>query len=205
MPVFDDIWQSVPVDRPLDERALRFALEALATLRDGDGPLRVLDLGCGDGRYSAELAAAGYDLTGVDPSSEALERAAKAHPELKLDSPEADGRLAVADGSFDAVVCINVLEHVADTQMLLSEARRALVPGGHLVVGVPWHGRLKNVLIALGSFERHHDPLQPVLRFYTPGSLRTLLQELGFERVRLRGTGGIPLAHETLLAQAQRG
>jgi ubiquinone/menaquinone biosynthesis C-methylase UbiE len=200
MPVFDDIWQSVPADRPLGERSLAFALEALATL-EANGRLRVLDLGCGDGRVAARLAAAGADVTGVDASQEALERASRANPELEFTSPNADGTLPLADNSFDAVVCINVLEHVADTQALVSEARRVLAPGGRLVVVVPWHGRLKN---ALGSFERHHDPLQPVLRFYSRRSLRMMLEELGFELVRLKGVGGVPFARETLLAEAKR-
>jgi ubiquinone/menaquinone biosynthesis C-methylase UbiE len=198
----DQIWQTVPADRPLDERVLRFALDVVA--QAGTQP-RVLDLGCGDGRYAARLAAAGAEVTGVDPSKEALERARREHPDLELVSPERNGRLPVADNSFDALTCLNVLEHVADTQLLLSEAQRVLVPGGRLVVAVPWHGRLKNGAISLTSFERHHDPLQPVLRFYTSRSLRRLLEELGFEHLRLKGIGGFPFARETLLAEARRG
>lgn len=202
----DEVWQAIPEDRPLDRRELDFALETIATVTGADGaPTRVLDLGCGDGRFAAELAAAGAKVSGVDPSETALERAAGKHPELELVAPGADGKLPFADASFDAVVCINVLQHVADTQMLLSEARRVLVAGGRLAVAVPWHGRVKNVLIALGSFERHYDPLEPVLRFYTRRSLDLLLEQLGFEQVRLEGVGGIPLLRETLLAQAQRG
>ena len=79
-----------------------------------------------------------------------------------------DGRLPVADALFDVVTCVHVLQHVADTQTLMSEARRVLVSGGLFVVAVPFHGRLQGALIALTSFERHFDPLEPVLRFYTP-------------------------------------
>jgi SAM-dependent methyltransferase len=205
MNIFDHIWRSVPSNRAIDERVLRSTLEVIGTLERADGPPRVLDLGCGDGRYAAKLAAAGFEVTGVDPSQQALERAREEHPAVKLAEAQADGRLPLADSSFDTVVCINVLEHVADTQALMSEARRVLVPGGRLVVAVPWHGRLKNALTALVSFERHYDPLQPVLRFYTRRSLRQLLVELGFERVRLKNSGGFPLARETLLADARRG
>jgi ubiquinone/menaquinone biosynthesis C-methylase UbiE len=205
MHLMDDIWRSVPEDRPLDERSLRFVLETLATVPSGDRPPRVLDLGCGDGRYAARLAAAGYEVTGVDPSEEALARARRAYPQLDLTPPRPDGTLPFADNSFDAAICIYVLEHVVDTQTLLSEVRRVLVPGGRLIVAVPWHGRIKNVLIALGGFERHYDPLQPVLRFYARGSLARLLVEMGFEQIKLKGSGGIPFVRETLLAHAQRG
>ena len=57
----------------------------------------------------------------------------------------------------------------------------------------------------MGPFiERHHDPLEPVLRFYTPRSLRALLDAFGFERIELEVRGGLPLARATLLARCRR-
>jgi SAM-dependent methyltransferase len=203
--VHDEIWSTLPLDRTVDPGVLDFALDAYAreSARAGS-PLRVLDLGCGDGRVAGELAQAGARVTGVDPSPVALERAHAAHPELELHGPLPDGRLPLPDSSFELALLLNVLEHVADAQLLLSEVRRVLVPAGLLGVAVPWHGRLKNVLIALRSFERHYDPLEPVLRFYTPRSLRALLDALGFEEIDL-GTRGLPLARTTLLARCRRG
>jgi len=165
---------------------------------------RVLDVGCGDGAFAARVAARGARVTGVDPAPTALARARSAHPELELVTPATDGGLPFPDGSFDAVTCVNVLQHVADTQALMSEMRRVLAPGGVLVAAVPFHGRVRNVLTALGSFERHHDPLAPELRFYTAGSLRTLLAEFGFERVAVDARGGPPLLRRTLTASGRR-
>jgi 2-polyprenyl-6-hydroxyphenyl methylase/3-demethylubiquinone-9 3-methyltransferase len=200
----DEIWLALPERRRLDPLVLEFALDTARMAGTPGAPTRVLDLGCGDGGLAARLAAAGAEVTGLDPSREALARARKAHPDLKLAAPGPGGTLPFADSSFDAVVCMNVLQHVADTQLLLSEMRRVLVPAGHLAAAVPWHGVIKNLLIALRSFERHHDPLEPVLRFYTPGSLRALLRAFGFEEIEVRGAGGGPLVRETLLAQARR-
>jgi ubiquinone/menaquinone biosynthesis C-methylase UbiE len=201
----DEIWLTLPEQRPLDRPVLELAL---ATARAAEPPgavTRVLDLGCGEGRLAARLAETGAEVTGLDSSREALARARKAHPDLELATPSADGTLPFADSSFDALVCVNVLQHVADTQLLLSETRRVLVPAGHLAIAVPWHGTLKNLLIALRSFERHHDPLEPVLRFYTRRSLHALLTAFGFEEIVARGVGGMPLFRETLLARARRG
>jgi ubiquinone/menaquinone biosynthesis C-methylase UbiE len=198
----DEIWGQVPSDRPIEPEVLQLALDAVANARAGGEP-RVLDLGCGDGRITAELGQAGARATGVDPSSVAIERARAAHPELEFAEAAAD--LPFADASFDAVVCLHVLQHVADTQRLMSEARRVLAPGGQLAIAVPFHGVFKNLLVALRSFERHHDPLEPVLRFYTKRSLAGLLRDFGFEQVRMTAAGGLPLLRETLLAQARRG
>src|SRR5215212_2084486 len=131
MTIHDEIWASVPADRPLDERAVAWALEAVALA--GQTP-RVLDLGCGDGRISARLAAAGADVTGADPSPVALARARAAHP-------------------------------------------------GPTFVEMRGDGRAQNVITALTSFERHHDPLEPALRFYTRGSLASLLDAFRYGEV----------------------
>ena len=181
-------------------------LQALATrlYEAGHGEARVLDVGSGDGTLAARIATQGSRVTGVDAAPAALERARRSHPELDFVAPAGDGGLPFPDASFDVVTCANVLQHVADTQSLLSEMRRVLVADGLLAVAVPFHGRLRNVTIALGSFERHFDPLEPVLRFYTARSLRGLLGDFGFERVEVSAAGGVPLLRETLIALGRR-
>ena len=191
----------MPADRPIDDRAVAWALAAL--VRTGERP-RVLDLGCGDGRISALLADAGGEVTGVDPSETALERARRAHPDLTFLRPARDGALPLPDSSFDVVVAINVLEHVADTQRLMSEARRVLAPGGSLAVAVPYHGRIEGATAALISFERAHDPLEPTLRRYTRRSLAALLEQFGYGEVEVAAGGGLPLFRRLLLARALR-
>lgn len=164
----------------------------------------MLDLGSGDGALAARMAAQGAVVTGVDPSPAAIERARAAHPDMTWALPGDDGRLPVADASFDVVTCVNVLQHVADTQMLMSEARRVLVSGGLLVAAVPHHGRLQGAITALTSFERHFDPLEPVLRFYTARSLQALLEAFAFEDVETVASGGPPLARRALVAVGRR-
>ena len=87
----------------------------------------------------------------------------------------------------------------------MSEARRVLVSGGLLVASVPYHGRVQAALVALTSFERHFDPLEPVLRFYTARSLRGLLDAFGFEHVETSAYGGPPLRRHALVAHGRRG
>jgi ubiquinone/menaquinone biosynthesis C-methylase UbiE len=205
MSAADEIWSRVPSERQLDAAALELALETVRDGKSGERSVRVLDLGCGDGGVAAELARAGAHVTGVDISRVAVERARAAHPDLEFKVTRTDEPLPFGDAAFDAVICLHVLQHIADTQRFLSEARRVLAPGGFIAVAVPFHGIVKNVLVALRSFERHHDPLEPVLRFYTRRSLARLLRDFGFEQVRLTAAGGLPPLRDTLLARARRG
>ncbi|WP_435010672.1 class I SAM-dependent methyltransferase [Tundrisphaera lichenicola] len=90
---------------------------------------RILDLGCGKGRFAAHLKAAGAEVVGVDLSSEMLAHA------IGLDRVRASARcLPFAGKTFDAVVAIEVLEHVGDVGPVLREARRVLRPGGRIAI-----------------------------------------------------------------------
>jgi ubiquinone/menaquinone biosynthesis C-methylase UbiE len=155
-----------------------------------------LDLGAGDGRLAGELAAERLVL--ADPSRTALDRAARRLPSVSVAVVEPDAPLPFADSAFDLVVCVHVLNHVRDVQLLLSEARRVLRPGGRLAVAAPAHGRATGLAVLTRGFERGFDPLSPHLRFFTRRSLRRVLGALGFEVQSLRRR------HGDLLAVARR-
>lgn len=164
----------------------------------------MLDLGSGDGRITGHLARHGARVMGTDPSHVAVERARAGYPGIRFEPSAPDGALPFPDGSFDAVVCLNVLEHVADTQRLMSEARRVSRPGAWIAIAVPHHGRVQRAWTALASFERHYDPLEPTVRFYTRRSLASLLAQFGYGDVELVAAGGLPFFRRTLLARARR-
>lgn len=104
----------------------------LRALLDVLGPLdgrRVLDLGCGQGRFARRLREAGACVIGQDPSRRMLARAAPV-PRVRA----AARRLPYADAVFDAVLAVEVLEHVPDLPALLDEAHRVLRPGGMIAI-----------------------------------------------------------------------
>jgi 2-polyprenyl-6-hydroxyphenyl methylase/3-demethylubiquinone-9 3-methyltransferase len=198
---YESHWSDLPEDPvPWDwERRRALLLDAV---RPGE---RVLDLGCGAGRFLAALEQAGAEPVGVEIAAEALERARRNVPGAELALLEPDGSLPLAHHSVDVVWCSEVLEHVADAGQLLHEARRVLRPGGRLLVTVPFHGRVQAVLVALGRFDAHFDPLGQHLRFFTRTSLAAALEHTGFEDVDVRPSGGPPLLRRSLVARARRG
>ena len=180
---YEDFWADAPSDPEPWEWERRRAL-LLGEARPGE---RVLDLGCGAGRFVAALREAGADTVGVELAEAALERARANAPGADLRLLADDGSLPLEHASVDLVWCSEVLEHVADTANLLLEVRRVLRPGGRLLVTVPRNGRLQ----ALTRFEAHFDPLGQHLRFYTRRSLTATLEHTGFEDVRVRARLGL--------------
>ena len=93
----------------------------------------VLDLGCAGGFMAEALAARGAKVTGIDPAAEAI-AAARQHAKAMGHSITYDvgfgEALPYADAAFDAVVCVDVLEHVADLPAVLAGVARVLRPGG---------------------------------------------------------------------------
>jgi 2-polyprenyl-3-methyl-5-hydroxy-6-metoxy-1,4-benzoquinol methylase len=111
------------------ERLLTY-LNRLGLTRQGG---RLLDLGCGTGRLTVELAARGYDVYGVDINPDFVEiaqdkvktRGVSAH---FMTSPAE--RLPFDDKFFDICIANSVLEHVTDWKKTISEVARILKPGG---------------------------------------------------------------------------
>jgi 2-polyprenyl-3-methyl-5-hydroxy-6-metoxy-1,4-benzoquinol methylase len=204
------LWEAVPVGLDPCDLELRraFLLESVAAAgAQRDQPLRVLDVGCGEGRFTAELARAGATPIGVDVAEEPLRRARARHPGLDVRIVPVDGPWPLPDASFDVVWAGETIEHVLDTAGWLSEVRRVLRSGGSLLLSTPAHGRLAMLGLAISrrKLDRHFDPRGDHVRFYTPRTLSRLLEDFGFEDIEVRAAGGIPGARLLLLASARRG
>lgn len=101
---------------------------------------RVLEVGCGTGKWLSLLASAGCEIAGIEPSDQMLALArARVDGDLRESAAEA---LPWADAWFDCVVYINALHHFADPVRALQESFRVLRPGGRLLsVGLDPHQR----------------------------------------------------------------
>ena len=154
---------------------------------------RVLDVGCGPGFFAAELlplVGADGAVVGVDTSAPMLAAAARRCEGLGNASFHEGSAtsLPFEDHSFDRVLCVQVLGHVADVPAALAEFHRVLRPGGRVLVWdvdwstVSWQSadpeRMQRLLRVFGSHLEH-----PAL----PRTLAAALRAAGFTEVRAEG------------------
>lgn len=99
---------------------------------------RVLDIACGTGYGTAELASVARAAAGADVSEEAVSYAQQHYQAANLSFHTGPAEaLPFPDQSFDLIVAFEVIEHLADARALLSEARRVMAPGGQFIVSTP--------------------------------------------------------------------
>lgn len=185
-----------------DDLVDRRVFEALSRTKDGG---RVLDAGCGNGYLASLLAERGFSMAGVNTSAEGVAVARNAHPHitfLRTDLIDPPIRLP----PFDAITCVEVIEHVYAPRQFLANIRRLLQPGSTLVLTTPYHGYLKNLAIAAtGKWSGHFNPLwdDGHITFFTKASLATLLTGAGFVDVTIQGVGRAPFMWKTMIATAR--
>jgi 2-polyprenyl-6-hydroxyphenyl methylase / 3-demethylubiquinone-9 3-methyltransferase len=161
----------------------------------------VLDLGCAGGFMAEALATRGAQVTGIDPAADAI-GAARAHAReggLRIGYGVGVGEaLPYEDASFDAVVCVDVLEHVADLHKVLAEVARTLRPAGLFLFDTINRNplaRLATIIIAedvLRLLPRGtHDPAM----FIKPAELRAAMQGAGLVPGTFTGLGPRGLNH----------
>lgn len=134
---------------------------------------KVIDVGCGAGNLSKEITDAGYNVTSVDLSEEAIKYCrARGLKDLHV----ADAvQLPFQDNCFDAAVASEILEHIEEDSRALKEIYRVLKPGGVAIITVP----------AVPLLYGYQDKYWRHIRRYSKKGLCDLIQKEPFEILRL--------------------
>lgn len=188
----EQVLQAAEYDRWFDSRwgSYAFAIERDALL-DALGPLdgkRVLDVGCGSGRFTAAFEAAGAQVTGVDADPAMLEIARRRTGAELL---HGDGRaLPLPDDGFDVAVAVTLLEFADRAEQVVDELVRVTRPGGRIAVATlnprsPW---------GLAHHRKLRRPPWSQACLRTPDELRDLLTGRGRLELHaaLYAPGGFP-------------
>jgi SAM-dependent methyltransferase len=188
--LWEDHWRRFAAIR-YDRAALRWdGILDLVDRRLGSGPM--LEAGCGLGRYLLYAHDRGGDAVGIDFAMEPLQRIAAHQPAARLAAADL-GRLPFADGTFDTILCLGVLEHFehgAGEQA--KELTRVLRPGGWLIVTVPYANRLKRRRARVPGTDivPHGVPPPAGMSFYqhcfTRGEARALVEAAGCDVIKER-------------------
>jgi len=139
------------------------------------GSLPVLDLGCAKGAYLRQFASGSV---GVDVSKPNLDHCRRLDLEVK--AADLNGELPFSSGSFPAILCSHVLEHVDAPIHLLRECYRILSPGGTFVLGLPIETSIVNRLRGQRYFYHHPGHLYS----FSIENIDVLLQKTGYEIIR---------------------
>ena len=138
---------------------------------------RILDLGCGDGTLTRQIAERGATVVGVDASADFVSAARQAGVDARL----GDARTLAFDGEFAAVFSNAVLHWVLDPDAALSGIFRALRPGGRFVAEFGGHGCVAAIVLAVTvALERRGRVLQSPWYFPTAEEYSAKLAAHGF-------------------------
>ncbi|MFC1670851.1 bifunctional 2-polyprenyl-6-hydroxyphenol methylase/3-demethylubiquinol 3-O-methyltransferase UbiG [Spirochaetota bacterium] len=150
-------------------------------------------IGCGGGYACEEMAKMGASVSGIDQSQKSIE-AAKNHAlenNLKINYEHCNAEnLPYKKNSFHVVMCVDVLEHLTDLDVVISEINRVLKPGGIFLfdtINRTFMSRLLMIWVAEYILKIAPMGLQDWNMFIKPEELRTILEKSGFNNIDFKG------------------
>jgi 2-polyprenyl-3-methyl-5-hydroxy-6-metoxy-1,4-benzoquinol methylase len=170
----------------------------------------ILDLGCGNGALVNLLLDKGYDAYGTDASAKGIEIASQfsathfALQDLSTDDlPEQFAHI-----KFNTIISTEVIEHLYDPRKFISFCKKVLLAngGGDLILSTPYHGYLKNLLLAIaGKWDQHANPLWDGghIKLWSKKTITSLLEEQGFKVTDFVGCGRVPYVWKSMVIKAK--
>jgi len=170
----------------------------------------LLDVGCGNGAIANFLIKKGFDVYGTDASVTGIEQAQKTHKNrfFLQDLTKDDLPTELSSIRFDTIISTEVIEHLYDPRKYLAFCKKVLEKngGGELVISTPYHGYLKNCVIAIsGTLDNHFTALWDGghIKFWSRKTLTCLLVEQGYRVTQFKGCGRLPYLWKSMLIKAE--
>jgi 2-polyprenyl-3-methyl-5-hydroxy-6-metoxy-1,4-benzoquinol methylase len=170
---------------------------------------RVLDVGCGNGATAGHFLMHGCSVVGIDLSESGISIARQAYPTGRFEVLPADENILqnLNEKPFDLIVSTEVVEHLYAPRSYMRGCFVALKPGGRFICTTPYHGYLKNLVIALANkWDPHANPLCDGghIKLWSRSTLSRLLTETGFVNMQFRGAGRLPWLWMTMVMSSDK-
>ena len=179
----------------------------VGTIKRLDNVSSICDLGCGNGYLAGQLSQLGYRVTGIDASRSGIELASTQYSDVEflcsLVNLEAIDSIQSRD--FDLVVSSDVIEHLYRPADLLETANELLKPQGHLLLGTPYHGYLKNLVLSFtGRMDGHFTALWDGghIKFFSVNTLSQIIRQHGFTDLSFHFYGRAPYLWKNMICHA---
>jgi len=194
-----------------DTEVHRYVGAPIENLLRAHNARKIVDLGCGNGAFTHYLAVKEFDVTGLDFSTSAIKIARENYSSNGAKFAQHDLMDQLPPEHFeayDAVVSVEVVEHLLLPRKLVQAARQALKPGGVFIMTTPYHGYLKNLALAItNKFDGHWHPLRDYghVKFFSSDTIGKLLSESGFRDIQIIRVGRIPALARSMVVSAIKG
>lgn len=154
---------------------------------------RILEAGCGTGRFVVALLARGYkDVSGIDWGQKTISTVKSIMPELPIKHGDVTN-IPVDDGYYDAYISLGVVEHrQAGPEPFLREAVRILKREGVALISVPYVNPLRKIKHRLGFYHDHNLENYDFYQYaFDKQEFELLLTKVGFKVVEAQGISGV--------------
>jgi 2-polyprenyl-3-methyl-5-hydroxy-6-metoxy-1,4-benzoquinol methylase len=173
---------------------------------------KILDAGCGGGYFLNELYKLGYkEIYGFDASFSGIKIAKRNFPHLSdrlhLHNVYEQNLPVDIPSEYDVVISMEVIEHLYSPEKYIQNIHRWLKENGILIITTPYHGYLKNLVIALlNKFDTHFNPLWEGghIKFFSKKSLIELLMKNKFDILKFRGAGRLPFLWKSMIIVSRK-
>jgi len=188
----------------------RLADKIIAVIQNCPNVTSILDLGCGNGYLASRLACLGYKVTGVDASQSGIELARMHNSFNNLEFVCANINADLANAffvKFDLILSSDVIEHMYRPADLIDLATSLLQVSGHLIVVTPYHGYIKNLLLAvLNKWDAHHGVGWDGghIKFFSVKTLRDLFEKYGYEDISFTYYGRVHLLYKNMICLGRK-
>lgn len=162
----------------------------------------MLDIGTGNGSNIPYWQSAEIKVAAMEPDVEGFNFAKQYESADVRQFGVGDPIPSEWKNAFDAVVSLEVVEHLFNPIQLVESSQQTLKKGGIVIVSTPYHGYWKNLALALANkWDHHHHPTKTGghIKFWTKRSLSDLFTEGGFKQLSFEGVGRVPYLWKSMI------